>query len=141
VPAFSILGRAALVVACVALAACSLIVYRSQRETGLALVTMLRGGGDESTLAQLDRADTPLYPDSVRDSTRAVLLTRLGRPAEGERVLLDAIGREPENQILWVTLARVQATLGKRDAARASAARASALNSQTPLVGEPAPIE
>ena len=102
---------------------------------------MLRGGGDESTLAQLDRADTPLYPDSVRDSTRGVLLTRLGRPAEGERVLLDAIRREPENQVLWVTLARVQATLGKRAAARASAARASALNSQTPLVGDPAPIE
>lgn len=102
---------------------------------------MLRGGGDETTLRQLDDADTPLYPDSVRDQTRAVLLTRLGRPAEGERVLLDAIEREPENQILWVTLARVQATLGKRDEARAAAARASSLNSQTPLVGDPAPIE
>lgn len=121
--------------------AISLIVYQSQRETGLALVEMLRGGGDETTLNRLDDADTPLYPDSVRDSTRAVVLTRLGRPAEGERVLLDAVEREPENQILWVTLARVQATLGKRDAARASAARASALNSQTPMVGDPAPIE
>jgi Flp pilus assembly protein TadD len=141
VPALSILVRAALVAGCVALAACSFIAYRSQRETGLALVTMLRGGGDESTLRQLDDADTRLYPDSVRDSTRAVLLARLGRPAEGESVLLEAIEREPENQVLWVTLARVQATLGKREEARASAARASALNSQTPLVGDPAPIE
>ena len=132
--------RAALVAACLAGAAASFIAYRSQRETGLALVEMLRGGGDESTLRQLEGADTRLYPDSLRESTRAVVLTRLGRPAEGERILLDAVGREPENQVLWVTLARVQATLGKRADARASAARAAALNSQTPQV-EPAPIE
>jgi predicted Zn-dependent protease len=119
----------------------SFIAYRSQRETGLALIETLRGGGDESTLKQLDDAETRLYPDSVRDSTRALVLARIGRAAEGERLMLDAVEREPENQILWITLARVQATLGKRDAARASQARAVALNSQTPAGVEPPPIE
>jgi Flp pilus assembly protein TadD len=141
VPTLSVLVRAALVVACIAGAVGSFIAYRSQRETGLALVTMLRGGGDESTLRQLEDADTPLYPDSVRDSTKAIVLARLGRGAEGERLLFDAIEREPENQILWITLARVQATLGKRDEARASQARAVALNSQTPAGDVPPPIE
>lgn len=140
-PRLSILVRAALVVACIAGAVGSFIAYRSQRETGLALVEMLRGGGDESTLKQLEDADTRLYPDSVRDSTKAVVLARLGRAAEGERLLFDAVEREPENQILWITLARVQATLGKGSAARASQARAVALNSQTPAGGAPPPIE
>jgi Flp pilus assembly protein TadD len=141
VPKLSIVVRGALVAACLAGAVCSFIAYRSQRETGLALVTMLRGGGDESTLRQLEDADTPLYPDSLRDSTKAVVLARLGRAGEGERLLLDAVAREPENQVLWITLARVQARLGKRAAARRSYARAVALNSQTPAGGAPLPIE
>ena len=139
-PALSVAVRALVVALCIAGAVGSFIGYRSQSETAAVLSEMIAGRADESMLRRLDDADTFLYPDTLRDSTRAITLTRLGRAEEAERVLLRAVEREPENQTLWVTLARVQATLGKPEAARASAARSSALNSQTPLF-EPAPIE
>jgi Tfp pilus assembly protein PilF len=41
------------------------------------------------------------------------------------------VRREPENQLVWVALARVQVTAGDEEAARRSFRRAVALNSQT----------
>ena len=124
--------RGALVVACLAGAVVSLIVYRSNHLIAGELETGLLGHVDPGSLGRLEDARTPLNPDSLRDSYKAIALTRLGRGAEAERVMLGAARREPENALVWATLSRVQVTAGKRAAARESYRRVFALNSQTP---------
>jgi predicted Zn-dependent protease len=118
----------------------SSIVYRSEGRIADAVRTVVPGGGDEALLAELDDAKTPLNPDSLRDNAEAITLARLGRAAEGERLMLDVVRREPENQLVWVTLARVQVTAGNLDGARRSYRRAVALNSQTPEADLPPPL-
>jgi cytochrome c-type biogenesis protein CcmH/NrfG len=127
-----LLVRAVLVAACVAGIAVSVIVYRSEGRTADSLKTLLAGGGDEATLRQLRDAETPFNPESLRDTSEATVLTLLGRADEGERLLQDTVRREPENQLVWVTLSRIQVTAGRTAAARRSYRRALALNSQTP---------
>ena len=136
------LVRAVLVAACLAGIAVSAIVYRSEGRTADGLRTILAGGGDEATLRELRDAKTPFNPESLRDSNEAIVLTLLGRANEGERLMQDVVEREPENQLVWVTMARVQVTAGHLDAARRSYRRALALNSQTPRTEDlPPPLE
>jgi predicted Zn-dependent protease len=125
---------------CVAGIAASLIAYDSNRKIEDGLRTVVAGGGDASTVRELDDARTRLNPDSLRDSSKAIALARTDRAAEAERIMLDAVAREPENQLVWITLARVQATLGKRAAAQRSYLRSLALNSQTPPTSRPLPL-
>ena len=135
--------RVGLVAACLVGIAVSAIVYRSEGRTASALKAVLAGrGADEAVVAELRDAETPLNPDSLRDNSEAIALTLLGRTDEAERLMLDAVAREPENQLVWVTLARVQVTAGHKEAARRSYRRALALNSQTPRTEElPPPLE
>jgi Flp pilus assembly protein TadD len=123
--------RAGLVVACLVGIAVSAIVYRSEGRTASALKVVVAGGGDDAVVAELRDAKTPLNPDSLRDNSEAIALARLGHVEEAERLMLDVVEREPENQLVWVTLARVQVTAGREEAARRSYRRALALNSQT----------
>jgi predicted Zn-dependent protease len=120
----------------------SAIVYRSEGRVEHALRAVVAGGADASILEELDAAETRLNPDSLRDNSEAIVLARTGRADEAERLMLDVVEREPENQLVWVTLARVQVTAGHREAARRSYRRAVALNSQTPRTEElPPPLE
>lgn len=91
----------------------------------------MAGGGDDAVIAELRNAKTPLNPDSLRDNSEAIALARLGHADEAERLMEDVVRREPENQLVWVTMARVQVTAGHEEAARRSYRRALALNSQT----------
>lgn len=103
---------------------------------------MVAGGGDDAVVAELRAAKTSLNPDSLRDNSEAIALARLGHADEAERLMLDVVKREPENQLVWVTLARVQVTAGHTEAARRSYKRALALNSQTPRTEDlPPPLE
>ena len=135
-----LLVRAGLVVACLAGIVVSAIVYRSEGRTADALKVVVGGGGDDAVVAQLRAAKTPLNPDSLRDSSEAIALARLGHADDAERLMEDVVRREPENQLVWVTMARVQVTAGDEDAARRSYSRAVALNSQTPRVDLPPPL-
>ena len=99
------------------------------------------GAADNAILAELAAAKTKLNPDSLRDNSVAIVLARTGRADEAERLMLEVVEREPENQLVWVTLARVQVTAGHEDAARRSYRRAVALNSQTPRADLPPPLE
>ena len=126
------LVRAALVAACVVGIAVSAIVYRSEGRTASALKVVVAGGGDDAVVAELRDAKTPLNPDSLRDNSEAIALARLGHAGEAERLMEDVVRREPENQLVWVTMARVQVTAGHEEAARRSYRRALDLNSQTP---------
>jgi Flp pilus assembly protein TadD len=118
----------------------SAIVYRSEGRIADGVRTVVAGGGDEALLAGLEDAKTPLNPDSLRDNSEAITLARLGRADEAERLMLDVVEREPENQLVWVTLARVQVTAGNLEGARRSYRRALALNSQTPRADLPPPL-
>ena len=118
------------------------MVYRSEGRVEHALRAVVSGGADASILEELDAAETRLNPDSLRDNSEAIVLARMDRAQEAERLMLDVVQREPENQLVWVTLARVQVTAGHRDAARRSYRRALALNSQTPRTEDlPPPLE
>ena len=128
-------------VSCVVGIAVSAIVYRSEGRIETALKAVVAGGADDSLIADLDDAETRLNPDSLRDNSKAIVLARTGRADEAERLMLDVVEREPENQLVWVTLARVQVTAGHDDAARRSYRRAVALNSQTPQADLPPPLE
>jgi predicted Zn-dependent protease len=119
----------------------SVIVYRSEGKIANAVKAVVAGSSDESLLDELDDARTKLNPDSLRDNSRAIVLARNGRADEAERLMLDVVEREPENQLVWVTLARVQVTAGHDDAARRSYDRAVALNSQTPDADLPPRLE
>jgi Flp pilus assembly protein TadD len=127
-----LLVRAALVVACLAGIAVSAIVYRSEGRTASALKVVVAGGGDDAVVAELRAAKTAWNPDSLRDNSEAIALARLGHADQAERLMRDVVEREPENQLVWVTMARVQVTAGHLGAARRSYRRALALNSQTP---------
>jgi Flp pilus assembly protein TadD len=118
----------------------SAIVYRSEGRIADGVRTVVPGGGDEALLAGLEDAKTPLNPDSLRDNSEAITLARLGRADEAERLMLDVVEREPENQLVWVTLARVQVTAGNLEGARRSYRRALELNSQTPRADLPPPL-
>ena len=135
------LARAGLVLACLAGIVVSAIVYRSEGRIQSAVRAVVGGAADEAILAELGDAKTKLNPDSLRDNSEAIVLARLGRADEAERLMLDVVRREPENQLVWVTLARVQVTAGHDDAARRSYRRAVALNSQTPQADLPPPLE
>jgi len=132
--------RAGLVAVCVAGAFASLTAYHSDGKIADGLRQVVAGGGDQATIDELDDADTFLNPDSLRGSSKAMALTRTGRAAEAERIMLDAVRREPENQLVWVVLARIQVTRGELPAARRSYARALALNSKTPRIPLPPPL-
>jgi predicted Zn-dependent protease len=119
----------------------SAIVYRSEGRIESAVRAVVGGAADEAILAELADARTRLNPDSLRDNSVAIVLARTGRAAEAERLMLDVVEREPENQLVWVTLARVQVTAGHDDAARRSYRRAVSLNSQTPRADLPPPLE
>ncbi len=88
----------------------------------------------------LEDADSPLNPDALRETTLAIALLKTGRPAEAERVAVGATKEEPESVNAWVTLARIQRTRGRLDAARRSYTRARALNSQIPPRDLPPPF-
>jgi predicted Zn-dependent protease len=135
-----LLVRAGLVVACLAGIAVSAIVYRSEGRTASALKVVVAGGGDDAVIAELRAAKTPLNPDSLRDNSEAIALARLGHAAEAERLMAPVVRREPENQLVWVVMARVQVTAGHPAAARRSYRRAVALNSQTPRLDLPPPL-
>jgi predicted Zn-dependent protease len=109
----------------------SAIVYRSEGRTASAVKIVVAGGGDDAIVAELRDAKTPLNPDSLRDNSEAIILARLGHTEEAERLMQDVVEREPENQLVWVTMARVQVTAGHTEAARRSYKRAIDLNSQT----------
>ena len=132
--------RAGLVAACLAGIVVSATVYRSEGRIESALRAVVAGAADNAILAELAVAKTRLNPDSLRDNSTAIVLARTGRADEAERLMLDVVEREPENQLVWVTLARVQSTAGKREAARRSYRRALALNSQTPPADVPPPL-
>ena len=103
---------------------------------------MVAGGADDAIVAELRAAETPLNPDSLRDNSEAIALARLGHADQAERLMQDVVEREPENQLVWVTLARVQVTAGHEEAARRSYRRALALNSQTPRSADlPPPLK
>jgi predicted Zn-dependent protease len=118
----------------------SAIVYRSEGRIETSLKAVVAGQADESILGELEDAKTRLNPDSLRDNSKAIVLARTGRAGEAERLMLDVVEREPENQLVWVTLARVQVTAGHPEAARRSYDRAVALNSQTPDADLPPPL-
>lgn len=119
----------------------SVIVYRSEGRIADAVTAVVAGSSDPALLDRLEDAETKLNPDSLRDNSRAIVLARNGRAAEAERLMLDVVEREPENQLVWVTLARVQVTAGNDEAARRSYRRAVALNSQTPDADLPPRLE
>jgi predicted Zn-dependent protease len=129
------------VLACLAGIVVSAIVYRSEGRIESALRAVVGGAADDAILGELDDAETRLNPDSLRDNSKAIVLARTGRAAEAERLMLDVVEREPENQLVWVTFARVQVTAGHDEAARRSYDRAVALNSQTPDADLPPPLE
>jgi predicted Zn-dependent protease len=128
------------VLACLVGILVSATVYRSEGRIESSLRTVVAGGADNAILAELAVAKTKLNPDSLRDNSTAIVLARTGRADEAERLMLDVVKREPENQLVWVTLARVQVTAGHDDAARRSYRRAVALNSQTPPADLPPPL-
>jgi Flp pilus assembly protein TadD len=133
--------RAGLALACVVGIVVSATVYRSEGRVEHALRAVVTGGAGDGILEELDAAETRLNPDSLRDNSEAIVLARTGRADEAERLMLGVVEREPENQLVWVTLARVQVTAGHRDAARRSYRRAVELNSQTPPADVPPPLE
>ena len=134
------LVRAGLVALCLVGIVVSAIVYRSEGRIESAVRAVVGGGADNAILSELAVAKTRLNPDSLRDNSEAIVLARMGRTAEAERLMLDVVEREPENQLVWVTLARVQVTAGREDAARRSYRRALALNSQTAPADLPPPL-
>jgi predicted Zn-dependent protease len=130
-----------LLAVCIVGTVVSVIVYRSEDRIAEAVSAVVSGSADPALLEKLDDAKTRLNPDSLRDNSRAIVLARNGRADEAERLMLDVVEREPENQLVWVTLARVQVTAGHEGAARRSYDRAVALNSQTPDVDLPPRLE
>ena len=133
--------RVGIALACVAGIVVSAMVYRSEGRIASSLKVVVAGGADAAILAELDDAKTKLNPDSLREQVEAIVLARTGRAGEAERLMLDVVEREPENQLVWVTLARVQVTAGHEEAARRSYRRAVSLNSQTPRADLPPPLE
>jgi Flp pilus assembly protein TadD len=134
------LVRAGLALACFAGILVSATVYRSEGRIESTLRAMVAGDANEAMLGELEDSETRLNPDSLREQTEAIVLARMGRAEEAERLMLDVVKREPENQLVWVTLARVQATAGNDDAARRSHDRGEALNSRTPDLDVPPPL-
>ena len=132
--------RALIVLVCAAGVVGSLIVYRSDERIRNGFNEMTIGGSSDSTLRKLEDADSWLNPDSRRELGIAGVLVRRGRGAEAEAVLREALRREPENALLWVGLARVLVTTGRRAAAERSYDRARSLNTQIPRQGLPAPL-
>lgn len=135
-----LLIRASLVLACSAGVVASIIVHRSDERTRAGFQQVLAGSSDESTLRLLESAESPLNPDAVREIGIAGVLARQGRTEEAVSMLRDLAEREPENAFVWVSLARVQVTAGRRDDARRSYDRARALNSRIPARGLPPPV-
>lgn len=127
--------------ACVVGIVVSAIVYKSEGRVEHALRAVVTGGANAGILEELEAAETRLNPDSLRDNSEAIVLARTGRAVEAERLMLEVVEREPENQLVWVTLARVQVTAGHEEAARRSYRRAVELNSQTPRADLPPPLE
>ena len=132
--------RASVVVACVAGVVASIIVHRSDERTRQGFEQVLAGSKSDATLRLLESAESRLNPDAVREIGMAGVIARQGRTAEAEELLADLAEREPENAFVWVSLARVQVTAGRRAAARRSYDRARALNSRIPERGLPPPV-
>ena len=135
-----LLVRAALVAACGLGVVASVIVHRSDERTRQGFQQVLAGSSSESTLRLLESAESRLNPDAVREIGIAGVLARQGRTAEAEALLRRLAEREPENAFVWVSLARVQVTAGRRADAKRSYDRARELNSRIPERGLPPPV-
>jgi predicted Zn-dependent protease len=115
-------------------------VHTSNSRVAEGFTDLLFDRVDQGTVEALEDADSPLNPDGLRETTLAIALLETGRAAEGERVAIGATREEPESVNAWVTLARIQRTIGKLDEARRSYARARELNSQIPPRDLPPPF-
>lgn len=129
-----------LVLACAGGVFAAITVQRSDERIRSGFQQVLAGSSDESTLRLLESAESPLNPDAVREIGIAGVLARQGRTAEAEAMLRELAEEEPENAFVWVSLARVQVTAGRREEARRSYDRARALNSRIPATGLPPPV-
>ena len=132
--------RVAVVLACVAGIAASVIVHRSDERTRSGFQEVLAGSSSESTVRLLESAESRLNPDSVREIGIAGVRARQKRFDEAVAILRRLAEEEPENAFVWVSLARVQVTAGARAEAKRSYDRARELNPRIPATGLPPPV-
>jgi predicted Zn-dependent protease len=117
-----------LVAVCAAGVAASIVTYQSQDRLKAAFGRFLVTQDFHVALRQVRASDSVLFPSVYRDVGVAVSLLKTGHGAEGERVMAASARRSPGDVRTWVTLARIQVTRHRLAAARASYARARALN-------------
>jgi predicted Zn-dependent protease len=128
-----ILLRGALAAACVAGAIASTVTYvsevRLQSAVDEALGSLTRC---PHVLSDLRASRTPLNPSPRRDLALAGCLLEVGRGQEADRTMERLVAREPQNARVWVMMAVWEAARHRVSAARASRARAVALDPQLP---------
>lgn len=134
-----VVGRVALVGACAAGVAASVITYRSETRIESGFRQVGEGRSDPATARLLEGAKTPLNPNRAREFGLAAILLRRGRGAEAEALMVDLTRKEPDNAFAWFGLTRVRVARGRTAAARESWRRAAELDSQIDVERLPPP--
>jgi predicted Zn-dependent protease len=128
--------RAGVAGLCVAGVVASAITYRSQHRLDQAFGSVIVGKPRAATV-ELAKGSQLLHPDTRADIARAVFALFHHDRAHAVAYANDGTRREPQNAGTWLALARIQVGVGKRPQARASYARAKALDSQLPRTTYP----
>jgi Flp pilus assembly protein TadD len=109
----------------------SAITYRSQHRLVQAFGSAV-AGKPLATTQKLAKGSQLLHPDTRADVARAIFALFHDDKGGALTYARKSTQREPENAGNWLGLARIQAGVGQRTQARASYARAKALDSQLP---------
>lgn len=123
--------RAGVAGLCVAGVVASAITYRSQHRLEQAFASVIVGKPRAAT-AKLAKGSQLLHPDTRADFAKSIYALFHQDSAHALSYAAGATRREPENAGTWLSLARIQLGVGQRQQARASYARAKALDSQLP---------
>lgn len=94
-------------------------------------------GRPAANTIQVANGSQTLHPDTRADIAKAVYALVHRDTGHALEYARDGTRREPENAVLWVSLARIQEDVGERQQARTSYARAKALDSQLPRTPYP----
>lgn len=121
-----------MVLLCAAGIVASVIARDSRELQGTVFRDFVKDHDSPRALHRLDGAKR-LNPDS----SIAIAQSRFAQGKRDVQILQRAVGREPENAVLWVRLAQHQVTHGDKAGGQRSYTRARQLDPQLPKVGPP----
>jgi predicted Zn-dependent protease len=123
--------RAGVAGLCVAGVVASAITYRSDHRLDQAFGSVIQGKPLAATV-KLAKGSQLLHPDTRADIAAAIFALYHHDKLHALQYATKGTRREPESAGTWLALARIQAGVGLPAQARASYARAKALDSQLP---------